>query len=377
MFKSLQHLVALIALLVVAPMLARPAQAQTVMTSTVQLKQACETNPGNRVAITASTDIKEGVLRGVPLANFETVNSGCTIVLGPSAKFKFDGVAINFLGALRIESATGNELEFDKSNVYARSIALSLTGDGSALFIKESGVNALAGDTVVSFGANAKLEANGNSASYGRLLEASNVVRLTAGNKFAASLSQGYFWGVNGVDINLTGDETVYKFSQFNTHAQPGAVSFRASGAKSTFEFGRGSIYGYSGVSLTMIGAESQLIASDITAFNTYTGAGVRIAVGNNQSKGTIKMNQARFGGAGGLLIEAGIGGSDSLIEFTQGSVIGMAETGVTISTGAGGQTIVKDSSLTPVTAPVSITGVGFCLAENNVIRASAQTLCR
>lgn len=369
-------LAAIITLFVLTLVLAHPAQAQPPLTSTAQLKQACETSPGNRVTITASTDIKEGVLRGVPLAQFETVTTGCTIVLGPSAKFKFDGVAINFLGPLRIESATGNELEFDKSNVYARSVALSLTGDGSALFIKESGVNALAGDTVVTFGANAKLEASGNSVSYGRLLEASNVVRLTAGAKFAASLSQGYIWGVNGVDINLTGDETVYKFNQFNTHAQPGTVSFRASGAKSTFEFGRGSIYGYAGVSLSMTGAENQLITSDFTAFNSYTGAGVRIAVGNNQVKGTIKMDQARFGGAGGLIIEAGRGGSESLIEFTQGSVIGMQDTGVTIETGAGGTTIVKDSSLTPQTAPVTIRGPGFCLAENNVIRASAQLLC-
>jgi hypothetical protein len=345
------------------------------MTSTSELKNACETSPGHRVAINTSTDIKAGVLRGVPLANFETVNSGCTLVLGASSKFKFDGVAMNFLGTLRIESATGNELEFDKSSVYAQSIQLALTGAGSALFIKESGVNALAGDTVVVFGANAKLEASGSSASYGRLLEASNFVRLTAGDKFAASLSQGYFWGVNGVDINLTGAETVYKFNQFNTHSQPGKVSFRASGAKSTFEFGRGSIWGYSGATLTMTGAESQLVTSDYTAFNTYTGAGVRIAVGNNTSKGTIKMNQARFGGAGGLVIQAGLGGSDSLIEFTQGSVIGMQETGVRIESGA--STIVKDSSLQPRFAPVTIRGTGSCLAENNVISASTQSLCQ
>lgn len=351
--------------------------AQTPMTSTAQLKQACQSSAGNRVMINTSTDIKEGVLRGVPLANFETVNSGCTIVLGPSSKFKFDGVAMNFLGGLRIESATGNELEFDKSNVYANSVALSLTGEGSALFIKDSNVKATAGDTIVTFGANGKLEGNGNSATYPRLLEASNFVRLTAGSKFSASLSQGYFEGYNGVDINLTGDETVYKFSEFNTHSQPGTVNFRASGAKSTFEFGRGSVYGHSGVSLSMTGAENQLITADYTGFNTYVGAGVRIAVGNNTAKGTIKMNQARFGGAGGLVIEAGKGGSDSMIEFTQGSVIGMQNTGVTIETGAGGQTIVKDSSLQPYYAPVTIKGAGFCLAENNAIQASAQLLCR
>jgi hypothetical protein len=374
MLKKL--LVAIAILIGLAPMLANTAWAQTPMTSTAQLKQACETSAGNRVTISMSTDIKEGVLRGVPLANFETVSSGCTIVLGPSAKFKFDGVAMNFLGALRIESATGNELEFDKSNVYANSINLSLTGSGSALFLKESVVSATAGDTVVAFGANGKLEGNGGSISYPRLLKASNIVRLTAGAKFAVSLSQGYFEGTNGVDINLTGDETVYKFSQFNTHSDLGTVSFRASGTKSTFEFGRGSVYGYAGVSLSMTGAENQLITSDSTGFNTYTGAGVRIAVGNNQAKGTIKMNQARFGGAGGLVIEAGIGGNDSLIEFTQGSVIGMSDTGVTIEAGAGGNTIVKDSSLRPFTAPVTIRGAGFCLAENNVITASAQSIC-
>jgi hypothetical protein len=353
------------------------AHAQVTMSSTSELKNACETSPGNRVSISSPTDIKTGVPRGVPLANFETVRTGCTIVLGPSAKFKFDNVSMNFLGTLRIESATGNEVEFDKSGVFARSIVISLTGDGSALFVKEAAVNALAGDTFVALGNNAKLEMGGNSATYGRLLEASNVVRLTAGHKFAASMSQGYIWGVNGVEIDLSGDETVYKFNQFNTHAQPGRVSFRASGAKSTFEFGRGSIYGYSGANVTMTGVENQLITSDSTAFNTYVGAGVRIAVGNNTSKGTIKMNQARFGGAGGLVIEAGKGGSDSLIEFAQGSVIGMRDTGVTIESGAGGTTIVKDSSLQPTYAPVTVRGMGFCLAENNVISASAQFLCR
>jgi hypothetical protein len=359
-----------------APALASTALAQASMSSTAELKNACETSVGNRVVITTSTDIQFGVPAGVPLANFETVNSGCTLVLGPSAKLKFAGVAMNFLGALRIESATGNELEFDKSSIYAQSVAISLTGDGSALFVKEAGVNALAGDTVVTFGANAKLEASGNS-SYGRLLEASNMLRLTAGNKFAATLSQGYFWGVNGVDIHLAGAESVYKFSQFNTHAQPGAVRFRASGANSIFEFGRGSIWGYSGASVSMTGAENQLITSDYTAFNTYTGAGVRIAVGNNRAKGTIKMSQPLFGGAGGLVIQAGVGGSEGLIEFTQGSVIGMAATGVRIESGAGGTTIVKDSSLQPRTAPVTISGPQLCLAENNVISAPVQNICR
>lgn len=357
-------------------MLSGAAQAQVPMASTSELKNACETRPGNRVEISSPTTIQTGVPRGVPLANFETVNSGCTLVLGPSAKFKFDNVSMNFRGTLRIESATGNEVEFDKSGVFARSINLNLTGDGSALFIKEAAVNALAGDTIVALGNNAKLEMGGNSATYGRLLEASNVVRLTAGNKFAASMSQGYIWGVNGVEIDLSGDESVYKFNQFNTHAQPGRVSFRSSGAKSTFEFGRGSVYGYSGVSVSMTGAESQLISSDITAFNTYVGAGVRVAVGNNQAKGIIKMNQARFGGAGGLVIEAGKGGSDSLVEFTHGSVIGMVDAGVIIETGAGGMTIMKDSSLQPSRAPVMIRGPGFCLAENNVITASSQFLC-
>jgi hypothetical protein len=363
--------------LLLALLVCGAAHAQSTMTSTAELKNACETRPGNRVLISASTDIKTGVPRGVPLANFETVRTGCTIVLGASSKFKFDNVSINFLGPLRIESATGNEVEFDKSGVFARSIVLSLTGEGSALFVKEAAINALAGDTVVALGNSAKLEMSGNSASYGRLLEASNVVRLTAGNKFMASMSQGYIWGVNGVDIDLSGDETTYKFNQFNTHSQPGRVSFRASGAKSNFEFGRGSVYGHSGVTLEMTGAENQLIASDYTAFNSYVGSGVRIAVGNNRNKGTIKMNQALFGGAGGLVIEAGKGGSDGLIEFTQGSVIGMSDSGVLIETGAGGTTIVKDSSIRPIRAPLTIKGPGFCLAENNVVLASAQFVCQ
>jgi len=355
-----------------APIAARGAHAQTPITSTGQLKQACKSSPGNRVVFNTSTGIKEGVLRGVTLPNYENVSTGCTIVLGQSSKFKFDGVAMNFAGPLGIESATGNELEFDKANIYAQSVTIALPGDASALFIKEVNINSLAGDTTVNFGNNGKLEANGSSASCTRVLEASNSVRLSAGDKFSASFSQGYIWGVNGVDINLTGAETVYKVNEFNTHSQPGTVSMRASGAKSTFELGRGSFYGYAGLSLEMTGAEAQLITSNFTAFNTYVGAGVRISVGANQPKGTIKMDQPLFGGAGGLVIQAGMGGLESMIEFIKGSVIGMADAGVTIETGAGSNTTVKDSSIRPGggAAPIRIRAGagGFCLAENNTL---------
>jgi hypothetical protein len=196
-------------------------------------------------------------------------------------------------------------------------------------------------------------------------------------------MSQGHIWGVNGVEIDLSGDESVHKFNQFNqfnTHAQPGRVSFRSSGAKSTFEFGRGSIYGHSGASVTMTGTESQLITSERTAFNTYVGAGVRIAVGNNRSEGTIKMNQVQFGGARG----AGGGGGQRGRQGRQPEPdrvhAGLRDRHDRHRRDHRVRPRGHDDREGQFTPAAQGTGhdqgPGACLAENDVISASAQLLC-
>lgn len=375
--RTMNHLRALIvvsfALFIAA--FSRPALAQAPITSTSQLKQACETSPGNRVIFNSSTEINQGVAIGVTLPNYEQVRTGCTLVLGPSSSLEFDSVAINFAGPLRIESAAPNTFAIEKANLYATTVSVALPANGSAVMIKEGNLYATGGDLSVALGNEAKLELSGNGTQ--RMLEASGVVRLTGGEKLSATLVNGGFYGVGGIAINLPGNETTFKADEWALWSQTGRTDLRTGGAKTLVELGRGNYYGYSGASIVMTGAESTLIAKNRN-FNTYEGPGVSIDVGGSAPMGQIKFDEARFGGAGAVTIRASAAGTGGMIEITKGSVGVLPNfTQVVIETGAGGSTVVKETAVRSAgLARIASGSGGLCLSEVNTIVAATRQLC-
>lgn len=359
--------------LLAQPLLGGTAWAQASLSSTAQLRQACETSLNNRVVITSSTEISQGAT----LPTYEQVATGCTIVLGPSASLEFDSVAMRFAGPLRIESATTTMLTLEKSNVYATAIIVAMPAAASAVLMKEANLNATSGDLSVTMGSDARLEMAGANFAFPRMLEASGFVRLTADARFSAALADGGFYGVRGLVITLRGAESVFKADEWQLWSQNGRTVLNTSGTKTLVELGRGNYYGYRGASITMTGAESGLIVTNRN-FNTYTGTGVAIDVGGSAPLGMIKLDQARFGGAGGVTIRASVGSSQGMIELVNGSIgVVPSFTEVVIESGAAGSTLVKDSVLRSAgLARIASGSGGSCLAESNTIVAATQQIC-
>ncbi len=352
------------------------ALAQQPITTTAALKQACETSAGNTVFINTSTEINQGV----SLPNYEQVNTACRIVLGNAAALEFDSVAMSFAGNLTIESAVPNKLTFEKAEMQAPNVTLTLTGSGSEIMVNEARLRALAGNTTVTMGNDSKLILKGATiVQFSRILEATDAVRVSGGAKFTAEMNQGGLWAEGDVEINLNGPESVLKVEEWNIWSNRGQTRLSSTGAKTAVEMGKGLVQGWTAISFNLTGAESNLVIKERN-FNTANSGPIDLIVGGGSPKGIIKFDQVRFGGNGSVNIRASAGSTEGLIEVTRGS-IGLPAPGglhkVVIESGASGTTIVKETSINAAILARIATGPGgICLSEANTINAPAQQIC-
>lgn len=126
-------------------------------------------------------------------------------------------------------------------------------------------------------------------------------------------------------------------------------------------------------------GAESNLVIKERN-FNTSNNGPIDLIVGEGAMKGSIKFDQVRFGGDGSVTLRASANSTEGLIEVSKGS-IGLPGPGglrsAVIETGAGGVTIVKETSINAAILARIATGPGgTCLSEANTINAPTQQIC-
>ncbi len=133
--------------------LSQAAFAQGISTS-AQLKQACENSPGNVVNITQPTKIEFGPALPTP----ENIATKCTIQIGPNANFGVKQVAVNFAGALVIQSSEKTNVAFEDAPWSATSVTVNLAGEFSELISKQSRLRAGAGNLSLSLAGTGKLE---------------------------------------------------------------------------------------------------------------------------------------------------------------------------------------------------------------------------
>lgn len=350
--------------------------AQPPITSTAALKQACETSAGNTVFINTSTEINQGV----SLPHYEQVNTACRIVLGNAASLEFDSVAMRFAGNLTIESAVTNKLIFEKAELQAHNVALTLTGLGSEIMVNEAWLRALAGDVTLTMGESSKLVLKGATLlQFTRMLEATGAVRLSGGTKFTAEMNQGGIWAEGDIEINLNGSDSVLKAEEWNIWSNRGQTRLNGSGAKTLVEMGKGLVQGWTAIQFNLTGAESGLVIKERN-FNTANNGPIDLIAGGNAPKGMIKFDQVRFGGDGSVTIRASAGSTEGLLEVTKGSIGLPSPNGlrnVVIETGASGSTIVKENSIHALILVRIASGPGgICLSEANTINAPAQQIC-
>lgn len=344
--------------------------AQQRIESTLELKMACENNPGNVVTIDQSTKIYIG--------GGGTVNSGCTVVLANNVTLDFENIGMTFAGPLAVQSAGKAELKFSKSEFRGTSMTFSLAGTGSALTATETNLVAVAGNLNFTLGDDAKMEFAERSfqrpSSDG--LSATGRIQISGGRKFIGSMAGkiAHFpvRAPQGISIRMDGGEGLMKIDKVLWYAEQGSVAIAATGPKSLLEMSSASLSIGDAAVIRFEGAESVIkikqvfvgragsgIAAGGITFEAGTGgagdgkievsefsngdiSSVTMAASRNGQKGSLKVEKSTVGArTGDLLMETGASGSTEVKENRL-----FSNTRIRIATGAGGSCIAYPNEL-------------------------------
>jgi hypothetical protein len=337
------------------------------ISTSAQLKQACETSLGNVVNITQPTKIEFGPALPTP----ENIATKCTIQIGPNASFGVKQVAVNFAGALVIQSSEKTAVTFEDAPWSATSITINLAGEFSELTSKQSRLRASAGNLAISLAATGKIEMiNPFGLTNPNGLEATGSVSISAGANFSAVIGDANIQAGTGISINMGGADSILKLDEASLNTSAGAVTISGAGQRTNIEMNQGNYSAPSGVSVTLPGADAGLKVKD-GVFSGGNGSITLQAGGAAASFGNIEVNQSSFSTASTVKIISGLGGK-TIVDNVQlnGSM------GVEVRSGNQGSTLVKNSGGTSASVTVA-TGVGgICLSDNNLFNAPVQNLC-
>jgi len=395
-----------------AGLLAGLTSAAAQMTSTAELKLACETNPGNVVTINVNTQISTGPRP--PLA--EMVTTPCTLVLAPLVTFEAGQVGMNFNGAFTIQGAGEAQGLFIESEFAARSVSVTQS-DKSALLLDRSLFRATGGGITINTGAEGIVDLRGPIAS-GNLV-ATGAIAISGGQKFAVTLADAHIQAgttlsmtmsgpeshlvtttstVNanrtltiaggtrfvgqlndtqlnartGLAVTLTGAEGLFSAVTSTLDTVNGSINITSTGDKGVVELKLGSVAtGRNGVTVSLTGNESNLNANEFS-IDGGTGA-VLLQSQGNVSKLTAVLGVINAGGAitarAATTAQYGV----ALVEKVQAS----AGQAIRVETGAFGVTETKDNTLTsPTLVRIASGAGGGCTSLNNILSAPVQQIC-
>jgi uncharacterized lipoprotein YajG len=332
--------------------------AQT-MTSTAELKLACETSPNNVVAINVNTQISTGPQAPAT----ENVNTKCTQVT-----FEASQVSMTFNGPLRIQGGSESHVLIIESEFTATSI-VSATTSKSLFQVERSLLRATTGNIAVNSGTEGNVEIKGPLV--GGNLVAGGAVNISGGQKFFGSLTDAGVSAGTGFNVNMTGDEAQFISTTSTLEAANGAVNVTASGEKSLAEFKLGSVAASPrGVNVRLNGGESTINANDFTFDG---GAGIILRTGG--SKGKITMADGILSANAAVTVQSSTTGIEGVAVVQNAQLT--AGGNLRIETGSRGNTEVLDSGLTSNTLVRIAAGAGGnCKSQNNIISAPTQQVC-
>lgn len=365
--KSLTASIAsLVFAFVVALGLGQTALAQGISTS-AQLKQACETSLGNVVNIAQPTLIEFGPALPTP----ENIATKCTIQIGPNASFGVKQVAVNFAGALVIQSNEKTSVSFSDAPWVATSVNINLAGEFSDMVSNQSRLRASAGNLSISVAATSKLELiNPFGLTNPNGLEATGSVSISGGANFSAVIGDASIQAGTGISISMGGADSVLKLDDASLRTTAGAVMISGAGMRTNIEMSQGTYSAPAGVSVILPGADTGLKVKD-GVFSGGNGSITLQSGGAAASFGNIEVNQSSFSTSSTVRITSGLGGK-TIVDNVQLN----GANGVEVRSGNQGNTLVKNSSGTSASVTVASGAGGVCLAENNLFNAPVQNLC-
>lgn len=355
------------------------ASAQQRIESALELKMACENNPGNVVTIGQSTKIYISNAGG-------PVNSGCTVVLADGVALDFERINLQFVGPLVVQSAGKAELKFNqRSAFFAPSITISLAGTGSALSATETNLYALAGDLNVSLGDDAKMEfAERNFSGGSEGLSATGSIRISGGRKFTGSIAGkiAHFpvRAPKGISIRMDGGEGLLKIDKVLWYAEQGSIAITSTGSKSLLEFSSAFLSIDDAFVIRFEGAESILKIKQVSVGTGDGGisvGGITLEAGTGGAdNGKIEVSEFSNGDISSVTMAASRNGQKGSLKVEKSSV-GASTGDLLMETGAQGSTEVKENRLfSPTRVRIATGAGGSCTAQPNEIYAPVVEAC-
>ena len=339
--------------------------AQT-MSSTAELKFACETSPGNVVTLTQNTQISTGPQ--APLA--EAVNTRCTIVVAPQVTFEASQVSMTFAGPLTIQAGNEGRALFLESSFVAPAVSVSLANLGG-LLVERSLLRASVGSIAISSGVENFVDIRGPLVGGG--LVANRSISISGGQKFFGSVTDAEVRAGTGIAVNMTGAEAQFISTNSLINTTGGAININGSGEKSFVEFKLGAVAtGRAGVNVNLLGAESTINANEFTLSSAAGAVNLRTGA----SKGAITLALGTITAGTAANIQASLTGIEGKAVLQNANVA--AGAAVRIETGSFGNTEAIDNSLVSNTLVRILGGAGgTCKSQNNIINAPAQQICQ
>ncbi len=343
------------------------------ITTTAQLKAACQTNPARTVRFSVDTQINAGASADAP----EQVLGSCRIELLNGADLKLDKVGLAFSGPLTVVGGIQSAVALAESTLSASAVNINLLNatDGY-LSSQESRIDATVGNLTVSLGANSKLELYGARLGGAQLsraaLAAAGAVNVTAAMKHSAVLMDTAV--VAGLNARMVwnGLDTDLKLEDSTVHSFGGDAILNFTSGRAKMEAKEASIKAPQGnVVLALRGAYSALKAYDMV----FEAAGslqiFGVAGATNLELNTVSLT------AGGAISLASSAQNASVSTLDVSKAIVRGGNSIRFTAGSQSKVVIKDSDIAGtdlVEASVYFNSV--CEAQNNVIVAPRQQIC-
>ncbi len=349
------------------------AQATTIST-TAQLKAACETGLNRTVRFSIDAQINAG---GTPSAP-EQVNGSCRIELLNGADLKLDKVGLNFSGPLTIVGSGQAGVAMQESTLAASSVVINFaSATGSYVSGQESRIDATVGNLNISFGVDSKLELFGARVGGAQLsnaaLAAAGAINVSSGLKHGAVLMNTALVAGTNVRMVWNGPDSDLKLEDSSAHAMGGNVVFNFVSARSKFETKGSSLKAPLGdVTVALRGGYSSMKAYDMV-FQ----AGNALQIFGVSGATDLELNTATLTAGGAILLSSSaLNASVSTLDVSKATIRG--GNSIRFTAGSQAKLVVKDSDIAGtdlVEASVYFNSV--CEVQNNVIVAPRQFICQ
>lgn len=347
-------------------LLASGAQAQS---STAELRNLCQTSPGNVVRI----DGPVLIYRGAPASAPEPVATGCTLLLGEFGKFETKEIGMHFAGRLQIQSTHKGFVALSDTTLIGTSVDVSMNGADSVLLMTESNLQSTVGDVSIRMGSIGKLELVDVLPFAPFMLRSAAGVSISGGEKFNVTLKGGNLQATTGMSVTLAGTDTLLLADSASMTTTRGALNVSATGDKGTMILNQGTYSAGGSVGVTLPGAESGLGIKDA---DVRSGSGnIVVDVGGSAPKGKLEVSQSRFNAPGTLSLFGSRGSDIGFVAVDNVDLNGAG--GVRVETGAGGGTFMKNSRGRSSVLFHVLTGLGGkCEQGDNLVTSPNQRLC-